>query len=322
MNKTLISLFVVLSVAATAQTAAYQQKKAAQLSQPSLFQNIIDGQKPDSVVYQDDNIIAFIPLSSQLPVHYLIVPKRRIPTMNDATDADSALLGKMLLVAKKIAKEKGIAETGYRIAINTNENAGQSVFHIHMHLLGGHPTGAMVDQTWRNRNNKSAHNHSEASAQNPFVKDALSKWKGMKNYTLEVAEAMPEDKYTFKPVAEENTFAYQLVHMAGNLYHLSAKLIRNVDVPIDVKAFYDRVNANKMSKKQIIEHLAQAFDYAEETIAKMTDKTLEEELDYWGGHSTKRKIVFLLNDHQTHHRGQLIVYLRLNGIKPPAYRGW
>lgn len=154
-----------------------------------------------------------------------------------------------------------------------------------------------------------------------FVSDALSKWKGMKSYTLAVAQAMPEEKYLYKPTPDEMTFVHQLVHMAGNMYFLSAKLIRGIDPPVDMKALLEKANQN-ITKKEAMDILSKAFDYTEETIAQMTDQTLEEELDYWGGHSTKRKIVFLLNDHQTHHRGQLIVYLRLNGIKPPSYIGW
>ena len=161
-----------------------------------------------------------------------------------------------------------------------------------------------------------------AQAQSPFITDALSKWQGMKSYTLAVAEAMPAEKYTYQPMPEESTFAFQLIHMANNMYGLSARLIRNTEPPLDLKVFENRVKNNTISKKEIMEHLSNAFDYAEETFAQMTDKTLEEELDFWGGHSTKRKIVFLLNDHQTHHRGQLIVYLRLNGISPPKYIGW
>jgi uncharacterized damage-inducible protein DinB len=161
-----------------------------------------------------------------------------------------------------------------------------------------------------------------AQKQSPFVADALSKWKGMKSYTLAVAEAMPEEKYNFKPVLEESTFGYQLIHMANNLYGISAELIRNTEPPLELMPYEDRIKNNTISKKEIIEHLRNAFDYVEATFAQMTDKTLEEELDYWGGHSTKRKIIFLLNDHQTHHRGQLIVYLRLNGIIPPKYIGW
>jgi uncharacterized damage-inducible protein DinB len=160
----------------------------------------------------------------------------------------------------------------------------------------------------------------QAQNQSPFVKDALSKWKGMKEYTLAVAENMPEEKYSYKPVKEEDTFAFQLIHMANNMYFLSSKFLRNTDSPVDTKAIEKKLST--MSKAEIIQYLAKAFDYTAGTFALMNDNTLEEELDYWGGHSTKRKIVFLLNDHQTHHRGQLIVYLRLNGIKPPKYIGW
>ena len=161
-----------------------------------------------------------------------------------------------------------------------------------------------------------------AQNKSPFIQDALSKWKGMKSYTLEVAEKMPEVKYSYQPVSDESTFAFQLVHMANNMYSISSKLLRNTSSPVDLKSFETKVKENKISKKEIIEHLSNAFDYTSETFTLLTDKTLEEELDYWGGHSTKRKIVFLLNDHQTHHRGQLIVYLRLNGIVPPKYIGW
>ena len=159
-----------------------------------------------------------------------------------------------------------------------------------------------------------------SQTQSPFITDALSKWTGMKQYTLAVAELMPEEKYSFKPVKEEDTFGFQLIHMANNMYFLSSKFLRNTDSPVDLKAFEKKVSS--MSKAEIIDHLRKAFDYTQETFTLMTDKNLEEELDYWGGHSTRRKIVFLLNDHQTHHRGQLIVYLRLNNIKPPKYIGW
>ena len=111
-----------------------------------MFTKIINRELPATIVYEDEEIIAFVPLREQAPVHLLIVPKKEIHTLNDATEDDALLLGKMLLVAQKLAKENGIAETGYRICINTNEDAGQSVFHIHMHLLGGRKLGPMVSQ--------------------------------------------------------------------------------------------------------------------------------------------------------------------------------
>ena len=102
---------------------------------------------PATIVYEDDEIIAFVPLREQAPVHLLVVPKKRIPTMNDIEESDANLIGRMFLVAKKLAKEKGIDQTGYRLSINTNEDSGQSVFHIHLHLLGGRKLGPMVTQT-------------------------------------------------------------------------------------------------------------------------------------------------------------------------------
>jgi histidine triad (HIT) family protein len=150
----LISGLLFFYLFVVAQSPAYQQKKAQQLSDRSPFQDEIDGKFPDHILYQDDDVIAFNSIAPQMPIHVLIIPKRRIPTINDLTEKDSVLLAKMLFSAQKLAKTMGIAETGYRLSINTNENAGQSVFHIHMHLLGGHKTGAMVEQTWRNRSDK------------------------------------------------------------------------------------------------------------------------------------------------------------------------
>lgn len=134
------------------QSKAYTEKKNAKLAVKSPFEKIWDGELPAEVVYKDDQIIAFVPLRRQTPVHYLIVPKKRITTINEMTDDDAQVVGKMFIVARDLAKKYGIAETGYRLAINTNENSGQSVFHLHLHLLGGMKTGPMVDQTYTDPN--------------------------------------------------------------------------------------------------------------------------------------------------------------------------
>ncbi len=128
------------------QSKTYQENKAKKIKAGSVFTKIIDRKLPATIVYEDEDIIAFVPLRLQAPVHLLIVPKKEIQTINDITEKDIALLGKLFLVAKKLAKEKGIAETGYRLSMNINENAGQSVFHLHMHLLGGEKLGPMVTQ--------------------------------------------------------------------------------------------------------------------------------------------------------------------------------
>jgi len=129
-----------------AQSETYQINKIDKIKQGSVFTKIINRELPATIVYEDDDIIAFVPLRTQAPIHLLIVPKKEIYTINDATEEDALLLGKLFLVAKKLAKENGIAETGYRLSMNSNEDAGQSVFHLHMHLLGGEKLGPMLTQ--------------------------------------------------------------------------------------------------------------------------------------------------------------------------------
>jgi len=128
------------------QSKSYQKKKAEKIDQGSVFTKIINRELPATIVYEDDDIIAFVPLRLQAPVHLLIVPKKEIHTINDVSEEDTLLLGKLFLVAKKLAKQNGIAETGYRLSMNINEDSGQSVFHLHMHLLGGAKLGPMVTQ--------------------------------------------------------------------------------------------------------------------------------------------------------------------------------
>ena len=148
MNKILLfTLFFILTITAGwSQSEAYQKEKAEKIKKGSVFTKIIKRELPATIVYEDDDVIAFVPLRLQAKVHLLIVPKKEIYTINDITEEDTLLLGKLFLVAKKLAKEKGIAETGYRLTMNINEDAGQSVFHLHMHLLGGNELGAMVEQ--------------------------------------------------------------------------------------------------------------------------------------------------------------------------------
>ena len=94
--------------------------------------------KPD-IVYQDDAVLAFRDINPQAPLHVLIIPKRHISTINDLQDTDAALIGKLYLTAKQIAEQEGVAVRGYRTVMNCNAEAGQSVFHVHLHVLGGRP---------------------------------------------------------------------------------------------------------------------------------------------------------------------------------------
>lgn len=128
------------------QSPEYQAKKERKIEEGSPFTKIINRELPATIVYEDADIIAFIPLSQQAKVHFLIVPKKEITSINKVQEKDAKLLGQMILVAAKLAKEYNIDESGYRLSFNTNEDSGQSVFHIHLHLLGGNKLGPMVDR--------------------------------------------------------------------------------------------------------------------------------------------------------------------------------
>ncbi len=102
-----------------------------------LFCRIIEKEIPSKIVHEDEHAIAFEDLNPQAPVHLLIVPRKHIAGLNDAGKDDAALLGHLQLVAAQLAQARGIAESGYRTVLNTGRGAGQSVFHLHLHLLGG-----------------------------------------------------------------------------------------------------------------------------------------------------------------------------------------
>ena len=110
----------------------------------TLFTKIINKEIPADIVYEDDDVIAFKDIAPVAPVHVLVVPKKEIPTINDITDEDALLIGKIYKVIGKLAKKFGIDKDGYRVVSNCNENAGQTVFHIHFHLIGGEKFGTMV----------------------------------------------------------------------------------------------------------------------------------------------------------------------------------
>jgi histidine triad (HIT) family protein len=100
-----------------------------------LFCRIVRKEIPTTLVYEADDCVAFRDINPQAAVHVLVIPRTHISSLNDATDA--AAIGRLALVAAEIAKREGIAESGYRTVINTNRDGGQTVFHVHLHLLGG-----------------------------------------------------------------------------------------------------------------------------------------------------------------------------------------
>ena len=105
--------------------------------QDCLFCRILDGDIPADIIHESDSTVAFRDINPQAPTHVLIIPRRHISTINDLSPGDAELVGSMYLAAKEIAQQEGLTEDGYRTVMNCGEGAGQSVFHIHLHLLGG-----------------------------------------------------------------------------------------------------------------------------------------------------------------------------------------
>lgn len=103
----------------------------------NIFLKIIAKQIPAKIVYEDDRVLAFHDIGPKAPVHILVIPKKEITNLGQAGPTDEALLGHLLLVAERVAKEQGVAETGYRLVINNGPHAGQAVPHLHVHVLGG-----------------------------------------------------------------------------------------------------------------------------------------------------------------------------------------
>ena len=106
-----------------------------------LFCRIARREIPAAVVYEDDRVLAFNDINPQGPTHVLIIPKQHIPTLNDLTPDNDAIIGDIVRRAAAIAKERGIDAGGFRVVFNTNRDAGQTVFHVHLHLIGGRGLG-------------------------------------------------------------------------------------------------------------------------------------------------------------------------------------
>jgi histidine triad (HIT) family protein len=111
---------------------------------PTIFEKIMSGDVPAQILFRDARVVAFRDIRPAAPVHILIVPVKPIPSNDDLEDSDAALLGHMMLIARDLARQQGIAKSGYRLIMNCNPDSGQEVYHLHLHLLGGKPLGPLV----------------------------------------------------------------------------------------------------------------------------------------------------------------------------------
>lgn len=156
---------------------------------------------------------------------------------------------------------------------------------------------------------------SKISAQNNSISAFLLKWENSKNYLLEIAEAMPEEKFDFKPTDREMSFGEQLLHISENMLWLSESYLTGED-------FVKSEKIKPTGKTEILKNLGMEFDKVSEIVKIVSLDDLSKEVAFFNGPKTKLQILNLLQDHVTHHRGQLVVYLNLNNVTPPKYIGW
>lgn len=153
-------------------------------------------------------------------------------------------------------------------------------------------------------------------AQQFSAKEAfLEKWENSKHYLIAAAEAMPEEDYDFKPTERQRSFKEQLLHISGNINWLSTSYFSKTEYikpPVDTS----------LSKAEILVQLSEVFNKASFTVKSTPDDELSTTVDFFAGIKSKLQILNLLQDHVTHHRGQLVVYLNLKNIEPPQYVGW
>ena len=159
-------------------------------------------------------------------------------------------------------------------------------------------------------------NSSKVIAQQITPKIAfLEKWENSKSYLIAIAEKMPEENYDFKPTERQMSFKEQLIHINENMEWLSTTYFTNNEYKKEKKELLE-------TKKETILALENTFDVVLEIITNTPEEELNEPVDFFAGTKSKLQILNLLQDHVTHHRGQLIVYLNLNEIYPPKYSGW
>ncbi len=154
-----------------------------------------------------------------------------------------------------------------------------------------------------------------AQSNDSLVNELTRKWNNAEKYALQLAASMPEAEYDFRPSADEMTFREQLLHIAQNMKWLASEYLNVTKEPMGNERA-------KLSKAEVLSALGHAYQVGLTAHYKLQSEQLGDVVPFFSGPKTKRQIITLMHDHQTHHLGQLIVYIRLKGIKPPAYVGW
>ena len=153
----------------------------------------------------------------------------------------------------------------------------------------------------------------------PYLTEMAEQWQNSGKYILDVAGRMPDSSYAYKPTTDEMRFDEQLLHMASNMLWLSSTHLTAQKPPFTDEQLKQQTGK---SKQEIMTTLQQSLTFAQMAVEAIPAADLDQTVQFFAGPKTKRQIINLMHDHLTHHRAQTIVYLRLNGIKPPSYVGW
>lgn len=149
-----------------------------------------------------------------------------------------------------------------------------------------------------------------------FIASAITKLKNSKEYTLKVTDLMPEHLYRFRPIAQEMTFGEQLLHICSNLNWLNTAYLTTMTNTVSIE------DDKKNFKDSIRSVIIRTYDFGISSLQQFPLHQLGDSVKFFAGPMSKLQIINLISDHQTHHRGQLLVYLRLCGLEPPKYVGW
>jgi len=151
----------------------------------------------------------------------------------------------------------------------------------------------------------------------------LEKWNNSKAYTMEALTSIPEDKLTFRPTENQMSVQEQVQHIAGNMYGLSRRFLDYQPGDFDEEVLRDKLSAETMTRKELTNLLNDAYAFGEAAINNLPEDRWDEEVsNFFAGPKSRRVIIYLLQDHATHHRAQVLIYMRLLGLTPPRYRGW
>ena len=157
----------------------------------------------------------------------------------------------------------------------------------------------------------------------PARTEWLEKWENSRAYTLEALALVPDSSLNFRPTEGQMSIQEQIQHISGNVYGLSRRFLGYSPESYDEKALSAQLKAEVLEREALLALLNGAYDYGIAAVNSLSEEAWEEEVsNFFAGPKTKRVIVYLLQDHATHHRAQVLIYLRLLNLTPPRYRGW